>query len=142
MSNATETTQRELTGQILELSQLVDPTEVLAASSTDYLANTQTWSTAKDKKPRLVLRPTTTESLSKIVAYLHKTDLNYKVRSQGFGSASATDVLISLSAFNDFEFNKETESVILGAGGTWRGYYDRMEAIAPDWTSMFSLVSS
>lgn len=126
----------ELKAQLLELSQLVDPSEVLARSSTDYVANTQTWSTAKDKNPRLVVRPTTVESLSRIVTYLSKTDLDYKVRSQGFGSASAADVLISLSAFNDFEFNKREEYVILGAGGNWRGYYDRMETVAPDWTSM------
>lgn len=134
MGDVSESSQRELTGQLLELSQLVDPSEVLAASSVDYIANTQTWSTAKDKKPRLVLRPTTTESLTKIVKYLHNTNLDYKVRSRGFGSASATDVLISLTAFDDFEFNKEGEYVILGAGGTWRGYYDRMEAATQDWT--------
>ena len=136
MGSVSEASQFELKGQLLELSQLVDPAEVLTSSSPNYISNTQTWSTAKDKKPRLVLRPTTIESLSKIISYLQNTNLNYAVRSQGFGSASAKDVLISLSAFNDFEFNKEEEFVILGAGGNWRGYYDRMEAVAPDWTSM------
>ena len=142
MGDASETSSPELTGQLLELSQLLDPSEVLHVSAKDYISNTQTWSTAKDKKPRLVLRPTTSDSLSRIVKYLHNTDLNYKVRAQGFGSASATDVLISLSAFDDFEFNKEGKHVILGSGGTWRGYYDRMEAVAPDWTSILLRLSS
>lgn len=135
MGDASEPSQQELKGQLLELSQLVEPSEVLHVSAKDYISNTQTWSTAKDKKPRLVLRPTTIECLSRVVKYLHSTELNYKVRSQGFGSASATDVLISLSAFNDFKFHKEEEYVILGAGGNWRGYYDRMEAAALDWSS-------
>ncbi|KAK5106680.1 hypothetical protein LTS08_000801 [Lithohypha guttulata] len=134
MGDASDLAQQVLSGDLLELVQLVDPSEVIAATHADYISNTQAWSTSRDKKPRLVLRPKSVASLSGIVAFLSKRDLDYKVRSQGFGSASATDVLISLSAFDDFEFNKEEEYVILGAGGSWAGYYDRMDAVAPDWT--------
>lgn len=136
MGDASEVAQQVLSGDLLELVQLVDSSEVIAATSADYVSNTQGWSTSRDKKPRLVLRPKSVASLSGIVAFLSKRDLDYKVRSQGFGSASATDVLISLSAFDDFEFNKDEEYVMLGAGGSWAGYYDRMEAVAPDWTSL------
>lgn len=124
-----------LTGKLLELSELVDPSEILTAADANYIANTQPWSTGQDKDPRLVLRPANVESLSKIVQFLSETDLDYQVRSQGYGSASARDVLISLSAFNNFEFNKEGEYVLLGSGSTWRHYYDHMQAVAPDWTS-------
>lgn len=135
MGDSTDTTEQLLDGELLELSQLVEQSEILQISSPDYLENTQTWSVSKDKKPRLVLRPISIESLSRIVTYLSHKDLDYRVRSQGYGSSSATDVLISLSAFNDFEFNREDESVLLGSGGNWEGYYERMHAVAPDWTS-------
>ena len=60
----------------------------------------------------------------------------------GFGNASASDVVLSLSAFDDCSFHNDTpgdEHVILGAGGAWRGYYERMEKVAPKWTSKSSL---
>lgn len=141
MGDASAAASVVLEGDLLELSQLVDPTEILAVGSESYVDNTQTWDTARDKKPKLVLRPRSIASLSGIVAYLSTKDLDYKVRGHGFGSASATDVLISMSAFDDFEFNKEEEYVILGAGGKWKGYYDRMEEVAPGWTSMFDTQS-
>lgn len=136
MGDASEPVSTVLKGDLLELAQLVDPAEILAIGSENYIENTQTWDTARDKKPRLVFRPKSIASLSGIVAYLSTKDLDYKVRGHGYGSASATDVLISMSAFDDFEFNKDEEYVILGSGGNWKGYYDRMEAAAPDWTSM------
>ena len=117
------------------LTHLLDASEIISPSSPEYLANTQTWSPSKDKHPKFVLRPSTLESLSKVVAYLSDSDLHYKARSQGFGSASAADVLISLSAFDNFEFNEEEEYVMLGAGGSWKGYYDRMQDVAPGWSS-------
>ncbi len=123
-----------------QLSSLLSPAEIISPSSPDYVANTETWSSAKDKHPRIVLRPTTIESLSKVIKYLSETDLEYKVRSQGYGSASASDVLISLSAFDDFEFHEKDEYVLLGAGANWGSYYDRMHTVAPGWSGMlFSL---
>lgn len=132
---AANTAHEELTGDLLKLSKLVDPVEIIAASSDDYLDNTETWSAAKNKHPRLVLRPKTIESLSKIVEFLATTDLDYKARSRGFGNSSATDVLISLQAFNDFQYNEEDKSLILGTGNTWRDYYRQMDEAMPGYTS-------
>lgn len=135
MTTAAEIAHNEFEGELLEVSKLVDPSEIIAASSAEYADNVEPWSAAKNKNPRLVLRPTTEESLSKIVAYLATTNLDYNVRSRGFGSSSATDVLISLSAFDDFEFNQEEKYVILGTGSSWRSYYERMDKATSDWTS-------
>lgn len=138
MSTAADTAHSELTGDLLGLSKIVDSSEIIAATSAEYADNAEPWSAAKDKHPRLVLRPNTVESLSKMVTYLANTELDYKVRSCGFGSSSATDVLISLSAFDDFEFNQEEKYVILGTGNHWRSYYERMDKVVKDWASKSS----
>ena len=46
-----------------------------------------------------------------------------------------------MTAFDDFEFDRENEIVTLGAGQTWEEYYKKMEAIAPDYAGMDSLLS-
>lgn len=138
MGDASDTAQRVLTGDLLELSKLVNPAEIVEVSSPEYIAHTQPWSASKDRKPRLVLRPTSIASLSGIVSFLSDKELDYKVRCQGFGSSSATDVVISLAAFDNFEINREGEYVLLGAGGSWSTYYENMHAVAPDWTSKWT----
>lgn len=87
-------------------------------------------------KPRLTIRPATIDSLSKVIAYISKTTLDFAVRSQGYGSASAKDVLISLTAFDEFAFDRENEIVTLGAGQPWGEYYRKMETVAPDYSGL------
>lgn len=135
MGDALETQQARVSKEISELTQLIDPSEIIPKKSPSYISNAQPFSVEKDKHPRLVVRPATVESLARLVANLNKTNLEYTVRSQGFGSASASDVLISLLAFDDFQFNEKDESLILGAGQSWSTYYERMQKTAPDWTS-------
>ena len=118
------------------LSSLLDPSEVISPTSPSYVQESQPWAVQKDRKPTLVIRPKTVHSLSKAVAYLSSIDLEFSARSQGFGSASAKDVLISLTAFDEFSFDREQEVVTLGAGQTWADYYEKMEKEAPDWTSL------
>ena len=78
------------------------------------------------------------ESLSKALSYLSKTDLDLAVRSQGVGSASAKDVLISMTAFDDVDFDRENEVVTVGAGQSWGEYYEKMDRIAPEYASKAS----
>jgi FAD/FMN-containing dehydrogenase len=98
------------------LTSLLSPTEVISRTSPLYITESQPWAVQRDLKPTLLIRPQSLESLSKAIAYLSTTELDFKVRSQGFGNASAKDVLISLSAFDGFEFDRENEVVTLGAG--------------------------
>ena len=121
------------------LRTLLDASEIIEPSSPSYRTESLTWAAQKDLKPRLVVRPTTLSSLSSILAYLSQTTLDLAIRSRGFGSSSAKDVLISMTAFDGFEFDRENEIVTLGAGLTWGEYYKRMEAIAPDYAGMDSL---
>ena len=121
------------------LKTLLHASEVIEPSSPSYRTESLTWAAQKDLKPRLVVRPTTLSSLSSILAHLSQTTLDFAVRSQGFGSSSAKDVLISMTAFDGFKFDRENEIVTLGAGQTWEEYYKKMEAIAPDYAGMASL---
>jgi FAD/FMN-containing dehydrogenase len=119
------------------LRSLVRPDEYIPPSSPLYAVESSTWSLAKQRHPRLVIRPSTVESLASCIKYLASTELHWKVRSQGFGSSSANDVLVSLTAFDQFSFQQEDDQkgiVILGAGQCWGDYYRKMEETAPGWS--------
>ena len=124
---------------LLHVKTLLNPEEIIEPSSPSYHSESLTWAAQKNLHPRLVLRPTTSESLGSILAYLSKTSLDVAVRSQGFGSSSAKDVLISMTAFEGFEFDREKEVVTVGAGQTWEEYYKKMEAVAPDYAGILTL---
>lgn len=108
--------------------------------SLSYRSESLTWAVQKDLRPRLVVRPTTLESLSNVLAYLSKTPLDFGVRSQGFGSSSAKDVLISMTGFDGFDFDRENEIVTIGAGQSWEAYYKKMEAVAPDYAGILAIL--
>ncbi|OQV05033.1 FAD binding domain-containing protein isoform 2 [Cladophialophora immunda] len=118
--------------QLDHLRSLLSESEVILPSSELYAAQTSTWAAQKNLHPRLVVRPSSTQSLSRVLRYLSTTDLDMAVRSSGYGSASARDVVISMESFDEFEYDGEKEIVTLGAGQLWRDYYDKMEKVAPD----------
>lgn len=124
---------------LLQIETLLNAEEIIKPSNPSYGSESLPWAAQKDLKPSLVVRPTTLESLSKILAYLSKTPLDFAVRSQGFGSSSAKDVLISMTKFDRFEFDRENEVVTVGAGQTWEKYYEKMESVAPDYAGIPSI---
>ena len=121
------------------LKTILSPEEIILPSSSRYREESLPWAAQKDQNPALVIRPANVESLSKALAYLSKTELDLGVRSQGVGSASAKDVLISLTAFDGVEFDRPKEVVTLGAGQSWGQYYEKMDRIAPDYASELSV---
>lgn len=126
-----------MTGDSLHhVKTLLPPEEIIEPSSASYRSESLPWAAQKDRRPRLVVRPTTLKSLSNILAYLSTTPLEFGVRSQGFGSSSAKDVLISMTAFDDFEFDRENEIVTVGAGQKWEDYYKKMEQEAPEYNGI------
>ena len=114
------------------LAQLLD-SEIIRPSSSLYAAETSTWAAQKNQHPQVVLRPSSTQSLAKILAHVSSTDLDISIRGSGNGSASAKDVLVSMAAFDEFDFDKESEILTLGAGQLWRDYYEKMEKVAPEY---------
>ena len=124
---------------LLHIKSLLSPEEIIEPSSPSYRSESITWAAQKNLHPRLVIRPTTVESLSTALAYLSKSSLQFGVRSQGFGSSSAKDVLISMTAFDRFHFDRENEVVTVGAGQTWEEYYKKMEQVAPEYNGILIL---
>ena len=124
---------------LLHLKTFLNASEIIEASPPSYRAESLPWAAQKNFPPRLVVRPTTLSSLSNILAYISQTTLDFAVRSQGFGSSSAKDVLISMTAFDGFEFDRENEVVTVGAGQTWGEYYKKMEEVAPDYAGRLTL---
>ncbi|KAF2464921.1 cysteine desulfurase [Lindgomyces ingoldianus] len=108
--------------------------EIIERSSSDYDKESKVWSAHKNKHPQLVARPKSIESLSRLLKLLNKTDIDFDVRCGGCGSASASGVLISMSAFDGFEFSKEEETVIIGAGQLWRHVDAKVEEFAPGYS--------
>lgn len=120
--------------EIKDLRALLAPDETLTSESPDFIDNSRPFAKHKDENPRLVVRPKSLESLSKAVRFLGQSSLDFKVRSRGFGSASAKDVILSMAAFDKFEFDREKEELILGTGQRWEDYYTKMEKTAPDYS--------
>lgn len=108
--------------------------EIIERSDAAYQQESRVWSAHKDLKPEFVARPKTIESLSKLLKALNDTEVEFNIRGGGCGSASSRGVLISMSAFNSFEFNKEEEYVIVGAGQLWRHVDAKVEEQAPGYS--------
>ncbi|KAF2647653.1 putative FAD-binding oxidoreductase [Lophiostoma macrostomum CBS 122681] len=82
--------------------------------------------------PACIVQPSTLTHLQNIVMYLRKSNLTFAIRSGGHsphhGWANIDNsVLIDLAAFNQFEYNVETNLTTVGAGMTWGEVYKRLE---------------
>ena len=126
------------TDSLSHIKTLLSPSEIIDPTSPTHTFESTTWAVQKNLHPHLLIRPKDTTSLSVVIAYLATTDLDFAVRSQGYGNASAKDVLISLTAFDGFSFDRKDEVVTVGAGQSWDGYYRKMEEVAPDYTGLCS----
>ncbi|KAE8139932.1 FAD-binding domain-containing protein [Aspergillus pseudotamarii] len=120
-------------GHLSVLRSFLHPGEIITPDSPAYLPNAQTWASQKQLNPRLIVRPATIETLSKLVAYLYSTDLDFAIYGHGFMSASAKDVLINMSAFDNFHFDEHSELATIGAGQTWEDVYRKLRKAAPNY---------
>ncbi|KAJ5513747.1 hypothetical protein N7463_003299 [Penicillium fimorum] len=105
--------------------------EIIYPDSPLYESESCTWAAQKDLKPNIIARPCTPSSLASSLSFLSNSNLDWAVRSTGVGSSSASDVLISLSAFDKFEYNAEDQTVVIGAGQTWGEVDRKIEENAP-----------
>ncbi|OGM48992.1 hypothetical protein ABOM_003141 [Aspergillus bombycis] len=115
------------------LRSLLRPDEIITPQSPDYKASIQTWAAQKQAHPPLAIRPTSVEALSKAIAYLYATSLDFAIYGQGFSSASAKDVVVNTSAFDDFHFDPQAEVVTIGAGQPWSAVYRKLAETAPEY---------
>ncbi|RAK90233.1 FAD binding domain-containing protein [Aspergillus costaricaensis CBS 115574] len=115
------------------LESFLSPGEIIRPTSPDYQSKVETWAAQKQLNPHIVLRPTTVDSLSKAIAYLYSTNLDFAIYGHGFMSASASDVLVNMSAFNGFHLDRNSELATVGAGQTWSDVYRKLNEVAPEY---------
>ncbi|KAI5204140.1 FAD binding domain-containing protein [Aureobasidium subglaciale] len=116
--------------------ELLSPSEIVKSSLDQYISESQTWQAHRNLHPKLLVRPTSLASLSRLVAFLSPSSLDWAVRCQGIGDASARDVLISLAGFKSLDFDSETESILVGGGMTWGEVEERLEEQAPGYQAV------
>jgi FAD/FMN-containing dehydrogenase len=116
---------------IQDVADLLSPEEVITPSSPSYVELTRTWAAQKNLNPLLVAQPKNLKALSSLIAFLGKSELDFTIRCAGMGSASAKDVLVSMSAFDGFEFDRQSETITIGAGQAWAEVDAKMERFAP-----------
>lgn len=121
--------------QFIILESLLRPDEIIRPTSPTYQSSIQIWAAQKQLKPRIVLRPTSIDSLSKTIAHLYSINLDFAIYGHGFMSASAKDVLVNMSAFDGFHFDRHSELATIGAGQTWSDVYRKLSDAAPGYGS-------
>lgn len=122
------------------INTILSPSELIHPSTDQYRSESQTWQAHRNLRPKVLARPNSIETLAALVAFLAASDLDWAVRCQGIGDASAEDVLISLMCFNDFVFDAQSESIVIGAGLTWGEVEKKLEEKATGYQGMSPLV--
>lgn len=125
----------EVESELIALQQLLRPHEIITPNTPTYQPSIQTWACQKQQYPQIVVRPTSIESLSQVISHLYPTDLQFAIYGHGFSSTSAKDVLINMTAFDEFHFDSDSETVTIGAGQTWAEVYRKLGEAAPGYGS-------
>ncbi|KAE8152546.1 hypothetical protein BDV25DRAFT_61515 [Aspergillus avenaceus] len=110
---------------IAALRSFLHDHEIITPASPSYRTSADTWSAQKYSSPRLVIRPTSIDTLRNTIAYLYTTDLDIAIYGHGFSSASAGDVVVNMSAFDEFHLDAQSKLTI-GAGQTWADVYKKL----------------
>lgn len=118
---------KEVLATLEPLLEQLQSYEVLMLADEDYRLHVSTFSAKKDLEPAVVFVPVGTESLSKIIGFLYKSDLDFHIRGQGFNSPSSRDVLVSLLGFKSFDYDSATKLATVGVGNTWVEVADHMQ---------------
>lgn len=114
--------------QLKSLRAILPEDEIIEPSSPSFKSHSTPWSLSYDKHPTLVLAPSTIERVQAVVKLLCETSLDFAVRGRGVGSASASDVILSMKAFQEIRFDEHKGMVEVGAGLDW-GQVDEKLAI-------------
>lgn len=119
---------------IAALKALLPPSEIHEHGTPSHRAQSLPWSQHAEANPKYVVTPSNLASLQSTLKLLYEDpELDFAVRNTGTGSASARDVILSMQGFKDFAFDKEAETVTVGAGLDWGEIEALMAAQAPGW---------
>lgn len=86
----------------------------------NFAEHSTPWALQADKIPAVVLAPSSTKALQEAVKALCESSLDFAMRNTGTGSASASDVILSMHNFKSFDLDStlDDETVTIGAGFT------------------------
>ncbi|KAH8808708.1 cysteine desulfurase [Xylogone sp. PMI_703] len=113
-------------------SSILSPEEIIDSSSPEYLNKTEIWCGQRNRHPQLIIQPCTLAKLQETVKYLcDAPNIDFAIRSGGLGDSSASDVVVSMAKFDEFEFDAATDIVTIGAGQTWGDVDRKLEEHAP-----------
>ncbi|KAI4729943.1 FAD binding domain-containing protein [Aureobasidium sp. EXF-10728] len=124
------------TSELHTINTILDSSEIIPSSSPQYKSESQTWQAHRNLHPEILAAPRSLKTLSALVAFLAASDLDWAVRCQGIGDASAKDVLVSLSGFKEFAFDEGSEIIIVGAGCSWGEVEINLEDKAPGYQAV------
>lgn len=119
-----------------DLIRSIKPSEFLTQNEPDYAYHSSTFSAHREQRPSLVFAPESTESLSRIISVLYKTDIDFDIRGHGFKSSSGA-VVVSMINFRDFVYDREKKLATIGVGLTWAEVCEKMTNEDPEYTSKF-----
>lgn len=124
------------------ITKLLSKEEIILPGSSLYEDECKTWDAHKNLHPQVIARPGSLESLSRLIVFLCNSELDFTIRSSGTGSASARDVLVSMAAFDGFEWDASSETITIGTGQTWGEVDRKMEEADPDYAGRTSDAST
>lgn len=112
--------------QLKAFRSILPAEEIIEPSDASFKSHSTPWSLSYDKHPELVLAPSSVEGVQAVLKLLCETDLDFAVRGRGVGSASASDVILSMKAFQNLTFDEDKEVVELGSGLDWGQVDERL----------------
>ncbi|KIX09742.1 uncharacterized protein Z518_00823 [Rhinocladiella mackenziei CBS 650.93] len=121
---------------ITDLQSFLKGDEISEPGTQVYADETKTWAAQRNLNPKVLVLPRSVNQVSRVLAYLNTSNLDFGVRSGGVGSSSAKDILISLAAFNEFSFDSASETITIGTGQTWGEVDRKVEEQAPGYASL------
>ncbi|KAJ7778986.1 FAD dependent oxidoreductase [Mycena metata] len=99
----------------------------------NYDANNAHWVASSTQDAACTVEPATAADVSAIIKLLGKTRTPFAVKSGGHatnpGYSSTPGVQISLTRFNAIKYDKNKETVVLGAGLIWDDVYAELEPL-------------
>lgn len=68
--------------EIQILTSLISKSEVITPGDPSYEAESNTWSTSRNLHPKVVVRPATVQSVSRVLKFLGQSSLDFDVRNR------------------------------------------------------------
>ncbi|KAH8919340.1 FAD-binding domain-containing protein [Atractiella rhizophila] len=124
------------------IKQHLQPASILLPNSPEFASYTTQWSLDQSTvQSNLVLVPKDQVELSTTIKLLYDSPFSFSVRSGGIAGSQNVDIVLSMKAFDGFEWDEKEKTVLVEGGQNWRTVYQKMEKFAPDYVVVGPRVS-